>query len=198
MAEKPLPKSAKRYELCVYAVGASWSDTICVSQETFEGTPRMMRHRGLELATQGPVKAFEYYGDKFETIPCESWRHTPVKPVDSIDALAIARIAFPEWRGKKATIVRQDAVELLGTFWDGGSKNTFRAVNIATGETSDAARGMDTPVVFGGKAANQSVRLPPGFAIVEHIVFCGKELGCRVYLAPEPTLEAGAETQAIE
>ncbi len=179
----------KRFELCVYSVG-----DICLSQETFEGTESAMRKRAVQLATQGSVKAFEYNRwDELERLPCDRWSHKPAEPVDALDPMPLAKIAFPDWRGRKATLVRRDVVELIGTFWDGGSKSTFRAVNISTGETSDAMPGMDTPREFGGKAANQAVRIPVGFAIVEHIVFCGKELGCRVFVPNENAIEKSGE-----
>lgn len=106
----------------------------------------------------------------------------------------IARAAFPEWRGRKLLVKNVKSVTLSGTYWSGGSKNTFVAVELATGRTSPAAASLGDPNVFGGTGDNcPTIEIPAGFAIVEHVIFRGKDLGCRVYLPLEVEVLTRAE-----
>jgi hypothetical protein len=85
---------------------------------------------------------------------------------------------------------------MFGARWDGGSKSTFIAVDLATGRVSDPdAR------AFGSFArpSTPTVDLPVGVAIVEHAMFCGKDTGCTIYLRPEnaaPLLPSGPQVTA--
>lgn len=100
--------------------------------------------------------------------------------------MAIAKAAFPGWRGRKLRTEQRESVTLLGTYWSGGSKNTFVAVELATLRTSPADRRLGDPNAFGGIGdSHPTIRIPPGYAIVEHVIFRGKDLGCRVYTAIE-------------
>ncbi len=105
----------------------------------------------------------------------------------------IAKAAFPKWRGRKLHVERVESVTLSGTYWDGGSKSTFVAVELSTLRTSPADARLGDPNVFGGRGDDRpTIEIPAGFAIVEHVIFRGKDLGCRVYMAPEgAALEEG-------
>jgi hypothetical protein len=76
---------------------------------------------------------------------------------------------------RETRIVVTETVTFQNTFWDGGSKSEYRAVKLESGETA----------ILDGK----TVTLEPGFAIVEHSVFCGKEVPLTVYLHPSNVTE---------
>lgn len=76
-------------------------------------------------------------------------------------------------------------------YWDGGSRSYFVAVlrdGMKVAVPSD-----DTHNPF--KAlAHGSFPIPRGVVIMEHVIFCGKDRGIRIYYNPldtDPTIEAG-------
>ena len=114
----------------------------------------------------------------------------PLKP------LAIARIAFPSWGGRKCSVSEGSTVRVEGTFWDGGSRTEFVAVNLATGESCGLPESTRTPREMGGTAPDNYMVVPAGFALVEHAFFCGKDAGCAVTLGA-PMALATSTTQSL-
>lgn len=84
---------------------------------------------------------------------------------------------------KKRTVTVEVAekVNPYNTFWDGGSKNSYRAVKLATGETAELITG-NSP--WSAIAEGVAIPLEPGIAVVEESVFCGKLMPLRVYIHP--------------
>lgn len=83
--------------------------------------------------------------------------------------------------------------------WDGGSRDVYRLVEIATGRA----------VAFPGQASapwdadrkETRFAIPAGFAVVRHSVFCGQDMGLRFTLRPEdaaPMLPAPVDLSAVE
>lgn len=94
----------------------------------------------------------------------------------------IVKAAFPGYRGRKISSEHTGSVSIYGTYWDGGSRNEFVAVELATMRAQPMAASLRDPVEFGGMRGG-SVVVPEGFAIVEHSISCGKDVGCRVFYA---------------
>jgi hypothetical protein len=94
----------------------------------------------------------------------------------------VIRCAAADYRKHKAFVHIRDSVELSGTYWDGGSRSTYTAVNLATGKASTAEQ--YAPPQFGGPRAPLNVAIPPGVAIVETGYFCGKPATASVYINP--------------
>lgn len=92
----------------------------------------------------------------------------------------LAKTAYPGWKGRKFYVQISDKARRLLSYWDGGSKDDFRVVEIATGQISHPP----TVYPFGGEN-NPNYQPQPGFALVEHSIFCGKDGGCTVYLHPD-------------
>lgn len=111
--------------------------------------------------------------------------------MDSKTALKIARAAFPQWKGRKVTVNTTGTASVYGTFWDGGTKNEYAAIDLATGRISHADNALGTPAEMGGKAGDYKTRVPVGVAVVQWSVFCGRDCGCTVYLAAPDSLPAG-------
>ena len=95
---------------------------------------------------------------------------------------SIVKAAFPAYRGRKITSKTGELVNVDGTYWDGGTRNEFVAVELATLRTQPMANALRNPVELGGMRGGK-VAVPAGHAIVEHSIFCGKDVGCVVYYA---------------
>lgn len=117
--------------------------------------------------------------------------------MDRATARKIAKAAFPEWRGRKLFVKVRPDVFLSDTFWSGGTRNDYVAVELATGRTAPTLPKVGTPREFGGQGGDVRVPIPEGVAIVEHSIFCGKDVGCTVYIRPAIGLETGV-FQALE
>jgi len=68
------------------------------------------------------------------------------------------------------------------SYWSGGSRSYFRFVRLSDGAVSrqmPAQSAFDKPV-----SGIDSVELPEGIACIEHIIFCGKDLGLRIHVNP--------------
>lgn len=116
-----------------------------------------------------------------------------LKDVPSLKALI--NVALP-YRKTKAFVTLADTVTLSGTYWDGGSRSTYTAVNIATLRVATAKQ--YNPPQFGGPTMAPKVELPPGVAIVEHGTFCGKPSTARVYVRPQDLAAwPGSNLQAL-
>jgi hypothetical protein len=93
------------------------------------------------------------------------------------------RAAAPNYRKRSARIRVANTVALHGTYWDGGSRSTYTAVDLATARCIDAPQ--YAPAAFGGPSQAPVVEVPLGVAIIESGVFCGKPATACVHIRPE-------------
>jgi hypothetical protein len=94
---------------------------------------------------------------------------------------AMARVAFPSYNGRTYELDASGVVDVR-SYWSGGSRDTFVAVNLATRRTL-AVPQNGTPF-DGGPIARDGVAIPLGFAIVEHSIFCGRDVGITFHVHP--------------
>lgn len=117
---------------------------------------------------------------------------------ESVRAIALA--AFPAYRGRTFSIRAAESVSLHGTYWDGGSRNSYALVD-ADGRTAKALPHY-APPQFGGPREVVTVTLPEaGGFIVEHSIFCGRDHGLTVYAHPSviaPLLPAAVDLTEAE
>jgi hypothetical protein len=66
--------------------------------------------------------------------------------------------------------------------WDGGSRTTFEAIHLSSGETRAASDNMSAP--WDNARKDQRIALRDGFAIISHSIFQGKDMGLTIYLHP--------------
>jgi hypothetical protein len=94
---------------------------------------------------------------------------------------AVISAAFPDYRGRKMSIEIRDKPLDVRSYWDGGSRSYFVFVRLADKRCVEmpAQSAFDRPI-----AGAEKVSLPAGIVCVEHVYFCGKDLGCRVYVNP--------------
>jgi len=113
---------------------------------------------------------------------------------DAPEVQEIAHIAFPDYRGKKFKIDMFTGPMNLISNWDGGSRNSYVIVNMATGKTSEIPE-SGTPQSHPGGAKLD--KLPQGFAIVKHTIFSGKDLGITIYVNSENMAKLLPQTEEI-
>ena len=66
--------------------------------------------------------------------------------------------------------------------WDGGSRNTYSAIELATGRAAAVSDNMSAP--WNADRQDKVIPLKSGFAIVKHVIFCGTDLGLTFYVYP--------------
>ena len=97
-----------------------------------------------------------------------------------IKAVIIA--AFPHYRKKQAEVQSREQFSMYGTYWDGGSRNEYAAVNLVSMRSNGAPH--YPPTQFGGPGT-QTMDIPVNVAIVEAGTFCGKQATARVLVRAE-------------
>ena len=93
-------------------------------------------------------------------------------------------------RKRKVRISVEERVCFSNTFWDGGSRNQYKAVKLEDGSTASLLVGGSPWTAI---AEGKSLDLEPGICIVEDTVFCGKDMCLTVHIHPSnltPALEA--------
>ena len=110
----------------------------------------------------------------------------------------IVRAAFPSYKGRqvKVTPWTGESFALQGNYWSGGSRNAYVAIDLATLQRlplpSNDAPGFSAQA----EARVDLTKLGPNAAIVEHSVFCGKDMGIEIHTSP--TSMAPMLPQAVE
>ena len=101
----------------------------------------------------------------------------------TLPAKELSWLTRPAFASKKRTVKVEVTTRVYfgNTFWDGGSKNTYRAVRLADGNVASLETGSSP---WTAVAEGKAVELEPGIAIVEESIFCGKQMPLRVYLHP--------------
>jgi hypothetical protein len=79
----------------------------------------------------------------------------------------------------KAEVAESVTVPADAGLWDGGSRETYRAIELATGR--------DVPLIDHNASPwdnrkSITFKLEPGFAVVRHSMFCGKDMGLTFYV----------------
>jgi len=101
---------------------------------------------------------------------------------DSKVIMALAKRAFPSWRGRKLYVQISDRPRSLASYWDGGSKDSFTVLHLKDG----AVVRTSTPPAMAPFGPKVEPYIPnPDEILVEHSIFLGKDGGCTVYLHPE-------------
>lgn len=91
----------------------------------------------------------------------------------------IAAMAFPSYRGDKFK-VSTSAPSRLDSCWQGGSRDFYALIDLGTGQ-SIAIPENGTPFSNGGQIFTLA-ELPANIALIQHTIFCGKDLGITVYV----------------
>lgn len=101
---------------------------------------------------------------------------------DHPEITRVIKLADPTYRKRKAFIRSTAKMALSGTYWDGGTRSTYTAVNIESGYSLGAPQ--YSPPQFGGPKTDPQVDIPEGVAIIKTGIFCGKTATATVYVNP--------------
>ena len=115
--------------------------------------------------------------------------------IDPKQAAPIIRATFPSYNGKHCKIRAQDRVTFNGLNWSGGSRSTYRACRL-DGTPIESQHDMSAPPPWSNPFEGKTVSIPAGCAVVEHSIFCGKDMGLTIYAPPAdvaPLLPAPVE-----
>jgi hypothetical protein len=96
----------------------------------------------------------------------------------------IVAAAFPHYRGRKVSLACEEKTSIHSRFWDGGSKSEWMAVELETSKAAAPDKAFTLPPGYGGPSEDPVLAVPPGFALVEHIIFCGKDCGVVIHISP--------------
>lgn len=94
---------------------------------------------------------------------------------------------FPEYRGRKVKAQYWRGPRRLENYWDGGTRSYYVAIRIEDGAVADF--GTDNPF---HQSAHEPVDLPSGVLLIEHVIFCGKDLGLRIWARQDDAQTIGA------
>ena len=96
--------------------------------------------------------------------------------------------AFPNAKSRRTVKIEFKETYQVSDYWDGGSRNYCMFVDMLTGNVLSSA---DIPQNMRQAMSNPfnlpiaKVLLAPHIAVIENTIFCGKDLGYRVYLHPQ-------------
>lgn len=85
------------------------------------------------------------------------------------------------YRGRRFRISTSIPSEIR-SYWDGGSKSSYAFYNLSSKEVKSVP--TNHPMFDKGVPSKVGV-LPEGFALVEHNIFCGKDMGITIYVNEE-------------
>lgn len=99
------------------------------------------------------------------------------------DIARLIRAAAPKYRKHKATVEYVDHVTPYGTYWSGGSCNSYWHVRASTmgGYIVGPVPGPTAPPQFGGGEAKR-FDIPEGDAVIKLGTFCGRPATAHVYI----------------
>ncbi len=97
-------------------------------------------------------------------------------------AKAIAKVAFPAYNGKKfkVSVVKNGHTFNLTSGWCEGSRDFYAVVDLANMKGVDVSNQAFVGNDFNRRGTD--FQLPEGFAVVEHSIFCGKDVGITIYV----------------
>lgn len=94
-------------------------------------------------------------------------------------AAKILELTFPDYQGRKISIEFTPRVTLYDLNWSGGTRNEYAAVR------SDGKSGIfSAPAPWVNPYEGMSIEMKPEILLVEHSVFCGHDMGVRIYAHP--------------
>jgi len=80
---------------------------------------------------------------------------------------------YPDYTGRKISL-RASEKYYMSDYWSGGSRSYVVAVNMITGEIAAPTHNAKLPWC---DEANAVYQIPENVMLVEHCIFCGKDIG---------------------
>lgn len=121
------------------------------------------------------------------------------------DAKTLICKAFPGLSSRRTVKVIPRSIYSVMDYWSEGNRYECRFVELATGRVMSSAEIPYESLQKMGNPYNLpmcDVTLTSDYAVVEHVIFRGKSLGFRIYVAPERfesalALGEGDQTMAL-
>jgi hypothetical protein len=98
----------------------------------------------------------------------------------------VVKATFPDYRGRTVYVSYATRPVDVTSYWSGGSRSYFKVIDLRDGRVLGVPQN-GTPF-DGGPIRPEGIEVPPGFAIVEHVIFCGRDLGIRIHVNPDTGL----------
>lgn len=92
----------------------------------------------------------------------------------------ILAATYPEWKGRKV-FVKEATSYQMSNYWSEGSRNFVKAYSLTAGVSKDPSDISQIPFHL---SAHATVEIPKDAVLVEHSVFCGKDVGVTIYVNP--------------
>lgn len=112
---------------------------------------------------------------------------------------AVMRKAYPAYNGRQFKMNIHAAPGMnLNSYWSGGSRDYYRVIELATGRLLEVPQ---NGTVFDNASFDNAAMPAPGYAVVEHTIFSGHDLGLTLHLHQENAaayLPAAVEMTADE
>lgn len=90
-----------------------------------------------------------------------------------------------QYSGKtfKAMVCTETTIPADAGLWSGGTRELYHAIDLSTG-AQVIIPGQDS-IPWNGARRDRTIRIQPGFALVTHSMFCGKDMGLTFYVHPD-------------
>ena len=106
--------------------------------------------------------------------------HIKLSATDSM-VRRILNATYPNYRGRKISLVPQSYPLNVKSYWEGGSRSYFVFLRLDTFQQA----AMPAQSAFDAQIQGaEAVTLPENVACVEHCIFCGKDAGIRIHVNP--------------
>lgn len=103
--------------------------------------------------------------------------------IDRREVEHLISATYPEWKGQKVQVEATDSLLVHGLNWSGGSRNQYRACTLDGKATGSADIGNHA-APWRNPVEGKTTPIPSGHCVIQHIMFCGKDLGIRIYVNP--------------
>ena len=99
------------------------------------------------------------------------------------DVAEIVAATFPGYRGRRISVEARESATMTDVNWSGGTRSSYAACTLDGRRVGDASR-FAAMHPAENPAEGATVPIPVGAALVEHRMFCGKDLGLRIHVNP--------------
>ena len=96
----------------------------------------------------------------------------------------VCQAAYPNYRGRTIKINYTESVN-MASYWDGGSRDYFEIVRLSDCQCMSIPAQSAFDIRLEGV---DNFTIPEGFVVVEHSIFCGKDLGLTIHARPDGSL----------
>ena len=103
----------------------------------------------------------------------------------------LVQMCYPNYKGRRPVKVSKRETYSLRDYWDGGSRDYAEFVRLPVMTLCQLTE-LDYEHQKAGNPFNLPigrVKLSPDVAVVENCIFCGKDMGVRIYLHPDTYAE---------